>query len=93
MSQNRETTHCEGSLVTHNGALSLAGVSVTGAKHGAGINDVSTGPVPARLTVTASTIAHNTNDDVANDAGAAGDQRNGNRRRSRPARDDRQQHD
>ncbi|HET7049325.1 MAG TPA: choice-of-anchor Q domain-containing protein [Solirubrobacteraceae bacterium] len=72
MSQTCETTHCEGSLVTNNGALSLTGVSVTGAKHGAGINDVSTGQVPARLTVTASTIAHNANDDTANDAGAAG---------------------
>ena len=72
MSQTCETTHCEGSLVTNNGALSLTGVSVTGAKHGAGINDVSTGQAPARLTVTASTIAHNANDDTANDAGAAG---------------------
>ena len=33
---------------------------------------MSTGQAPARLTVTASTIAHNANDDIANDAGAAG---------------------
>ena len=72
LSQTCETTHCEGSLVTNNGTLSLTGVSVSGAKHGAGINDVSTGQVPARLTVTASTIAHNANDDSANDAAAAG---------------------
>jgi hypothetical protein len=72
MSQTCETTHCEGSLVTNNGALSLTGVSVTGAKHGAGINDVSTGQAPARLTVAASTVAHNANDDTANDASAAG---------------------
>ena len=38
---------CVGSLVTNNGTLSLTGVMVTGAKHGAAINNASTaGPRP-----------------------------------------------
>ena len=58
--------------MTNNGALSLTGVSVTGAKHGAGINDVSTRQAPRATQGDASTIAHNANDDAANDTGAAG---------------------
>jgi hypothetical protein len=61
-----------GSLVTNNGALSLTNVSLTGGKHGAAINDVSTGTAPARLVVTGSTISGNSNDDVMGDAHAAG---------------------
>ena len=42
MSQSCETTSCVGSLVTNNGNLSLTGVLVTGAQHGAAINNVAT---------------------------------------------------
>ncbi len=72
MSQSCETTSCVGSLVTNNGNLSLTGVLVTGAQHGAAINNVATAASAARLTVTNSTIAHNTNDGLAGDGNAAG---------------------
>jgi Putative Ig domain len=61
-----------GSLVTNNGALALTAVTVTGAKHGAPINDVSTGTVPARLTMLDSAIVHNANDGLGSDAAQAG---------------------
>ncbi len=63
---------CVGSLVTNNGTLTLTGVLVAGAQHGAAINDVSTGSAPAVLTVTSSTIAHNSNDGLIADSSAAG---------------------
>ena len=62
---------CVGSLVTNNGTLSLTGVTVTGAKHGAAINNVTAGSTPARLTVTWSTIEQNSNDGVAGDGAEA----------------------
>ena len=71
LSQTCETTSCVGSLVTNHGVLTLMGVLVTGAQHGA-INNVSSGGTQANLTVTSSTIAHNTNDGAANDSQAAG---------------------
>ena len=71
LSQTCETTSCVGSLVTNHGVLTLMGVLVTGAQHGA-INNVSSGGTQANLTVTSSTIAHNTNDSAANDSQAAG---------------------
>jgi DNA-binding CsgD family transcriptional regulator/tetratricopeptide (TPR) repeat protein len=63
---------CNGSLVTNNGTLTLTSVVVTGAQHGAAINDVSTGSTPAVLTVVSSTIAHNSNDGLFGDSSAAG---------------------
>jgi IPT/TIG domain len=62
---------CFGSLVTNHGTLSLSGVVVTGATHGAAINDLSTGSTPARLTVNNSTISGNTNDGLGNDGSEA----------------------
>src|SRR5207302_9868421 len=50
LSQTCETTSCVGSLVTNNGALSVDHAMITGAQHGAAINNHSTGPTPARLT-------------------------------------------
>src|SRR5689334_8506654 len=71
LSQTCETASCVGSLVTNHGLLTLMGVLVTGAQHGA-INNVSSGGTQASLTITSSTIAHNTNDSSANDSQAAG---------------------
>jgi len=60
-----------GSLVTNHGSLTLTGVTVTGAQHGAAINNVSSGATPARLMVTDSTIAHNNNDLLGSDGSMA----------------------
>lgn len=60
-----------GSLVTNHGTLALTGVTVTGAQHGAAINNVSSGSTAARLTVTDSTIAHNSSDALGTDGAMA----------------------
>lgn len=57
---------CSGSLVTNNGTLALSGVTVTGSQLSAAITNLSTdsGSGPARLTITDSTIAHNTTEAI-----------------------------
>jgi hypothetical protein len=71
LSQTCETTSCVGALITNHGTLALAGVVVSGAQHGAAINNVTAGSTPARLTLTSSAIVHNSNDGVAGDGSQA----------------------